>query len=147
MVSQDKWSLTTGSINIRDFVRNGCMEMIMEFVMMTSSNGNILRVTGPLCVEFTGPRWIPRTKASDAEPWCFFYLRLNKLLGKHWCGRWFERPSRPLWRHRNVESQNLHRGPMVSLFERANPQIYNCMRPHWYVIVQLSDVVSPFVSP
>ena len=39
--------------------------------MMTSSNGNILRVTGYLCREFTGPRWIPRTKASDADLWCF----------------------------------------------------------------------------
>ena len=39
--------------------------------MMTSSNGNIFRVTGPLCCEFTGVRWIPRTKASDAELWCF----------------------------------------------------------------------------
>ena len=34
---------------------------------MTSSNGNIVRVTGHLCGEFTGLRWIPRTKASDAE--------------------------------------------------------------------------------
>ena len=34
--------------------------------MMTSSNGNIFRVTGHLSGEFTGPRWIPRTKASDA---------------------------------------------------------------------------------
>ena len=39
--------------------------------MMTSSNGNIFRVTGLLCGEFTGDRWIPRTKASDAELWCF----------------------------------------------------------------------------
>ena len=39
--------------------------------MMTSSNGNIFRVTDHLCGEFTGPRWIPRTKASDAELWCF----------------------------------------------------------------------------
>ena len=30
--------------------------------MMTSSNGNIFRVIVPLCVEFTGDRWIPRTK-------------------------------------------------------------------------------------
>ena len=36
-------------------------------IMMTSSNGNIFRVTGHLCGEFTGPRWIPRTKAGDAE--------------------------------------------------------------------------------
>ena len=39
--------------------------------MMTTSNGNIFRVTGPLCGEFTGHRWIPLTKASDAELWCF----------------------------------------------------------------------------
>ena len=39
--------------------------------MMTSSNENIFRVTGPLCGEFTGPRWIPHTRASDAELWCF----------------------------------------------------------------------------
>ena len=35
------------------------------FIMMTSWNGNIFRVTGHLCGEFTGLRWIPRTKASD----------------------------------------------------------------------------------
>ena len=41
---------------------------------MTSSNGNIFRVTGHLCGEFTGHRWIPHTKASDAELWCFFMI-------------------------------------------------------------------------
>ena len=41
--------------------------------MMTSSNGNIFRVTGPSCGEFTGHRWIPRTKASNAELWCFLW--------------------------------------------------------------------------
>ena len=33
----------------------------------------LFRVTGPLCGEFTGDRWIPRTKASDAELWCFLW--------------------------------------------------------------------------
>ena len=42
-------------------------------IMMTSSNGNISRVTGHLCGEFTGPRWIPRTNASDAVLWCFLW--------------------------------------------------------------------------
>ena len=41
--------------------------------MMTSSNGNIFGVTGPLCREFTGHRWIPLTKASDAGLWCFLW--------------------------------------------------------------------------
>ena len=76
-------------------------------------------------------RWIPLTKASDAELWCFlwsghlcgeftgpdefpsqrpvmrsfdvfFDLRLNKRLSKQWWGWWFETLSRPLWRNRNV---------------------------------------------
>ena len=32
-----------------------------------SSNGNVFPVTGPLCGESTGDRWIPFTKASIAE--------------------------------------------------------------------------------
>ena len=33
---------------------------IIEIIdMMTSSNGNIFRVTGPLCGEFTGPGEFP----------------------------------------------------------------------------------------
>ena len=44
-----------------------------RFCMKTSSKGNIFRVTGLLCGEFTGHRWIPRTKASDAELWYFLW--------------------------------------------------------------------------
>ena len=47
-----------------------------SFSMMASSNGNIFGVTGPLCGESIGHRWIPRTNASDAELWCIFDLRL-----------------------------------------------------------------------
>ena len=72
-------------------------------VMMTSSNGNIFRVTGHLCEEFTGYRWIPHTKARDAELWCFLWsARLSKQL---W-GWWFETPSRPLWRHCNLVAKH-----------------------------------------
>ena len=42
--------------------------------MMTSSNANIFRVTGPLCGEFTSHRWIPLTMASDAGYDVFFDL-------------------------------------------------------------------------
>ena len=41
--------------------------------MMTSSNENIFRVTGHLGEEFSGHRWIPLTKSSDAELWCFLW--------------------------------------------------------------------------
>ena len=40
--------------------------------MMTSSNKNIFRVIEPLWGESTGHRWIPLTKASDAD---LFYKR------------------------------------------------------------------------
>ena len=45
---------------------------------MTPSNGNILRVTDPLCGEFTGDRWIPRTQRPATRSFdVFFDLRLN----------------------------------------------------------------------
>ena len=43
------------------------------FLIMMSSNGNMFRITGPLWGEFTGHRWIPLTKASFAELWCFVW--------------------------------------------------------------------------
>ena len=46
-------------------------------------------------------RWIPRTKASDAELWYFLDLRLNKRLSKQPWGWWFETPAWLSWRHRN----------------------------------------------
>ena len=52
------------------------MRGLLQNDMMTSSNGNFFRVTGPLFREFIGHRWIPLTKASDAElnfhPKCIF---------------------------------------------------------------------------
>ena len=66
------------------------------------TNGNIFSVTGPLRGESTGHQWIPLAKASDAELWSFFDLRLNKRLSKQSRRRWFETPSRWLWRHSNA---------------------------------------------
>ena len=69
--------------------------------MMTSSNGNIFRVTGPLCGEFTGPAEFPAQRPVTRSFDVFFYLRLNKRLSKQpWCW-WFETPVWSLWRHRN----------------------------------------------
>ena len=56
----------------------------------------------PFVREFTGHRWIPLTKASNAELWCFFYLCLNKRLNKQSWGWWFETPCCSLWRHCNA---------------------------------------------
>ena len=84
--------------------------------MMTSSNGNIFRVTGPLCGEVTGPgefplQW-PVTRSFDA----LFDLRLNKQLSKQPWGWWFEMPSWSLWRHRNGCAQGSICFPFPWLF-------------------------------
>ena len=59
---------------------------------MTSSNGNIFRVTGHLSREFTGsgesPTQRPVTRSFDV----FFDLRLNEWLSKQSWGWWFETP-------------------------------------------------------
>ena len=56
----------------------------------------------PFARGITGHRWIPRTKAIDAELWCFLWSHPNKRLSKQWWSWWFETPSCPLWRQRNV---------------------------------------------
>ena len=71
-------------------------------LMMTSSNGNIFRITGHLCGEFTGPSNSPAQRPVMRSFDVFFDLHLNKLLSKQWWGWWFETPSCPLWCHLHV---------------------------------------------
>ena len=68
------------------------------YYMMTSPNGNIFRVTGHLCGEFTGPGEFPSQRPVTRTFDVYFDLRLNK---QSW-GSWFETLSSPLWRHSNV---------------------------------------------
>ena len=49
---------------------------------MTSPNRNIFRVTGHLYEVFSGRWWIPRTKSSDAELWCFLWSSPEWTLGQ-----------------------------------------------------------------
>ena len=73
--------------------------------MMTSSNGNIFRVTGlsagnsPVPGEFPTQR--PVTRSFDV----YYDLRPNKRLSKQSWAWWFETLSPPLWRNRNVFSR------------------------------------------
>ena len=82
--------------------------------MMTSSNENIVRVTGPLWGESTGRRLIPPQKASDAELGCFLWSAPEQKIAQTIQARWFETRSSSLWRHRNrdirytVYPLNLH---------------------------------------
>ena len=61
---------------------------ISQKVMMTSSNGNIFRVTGPLCGEIAGHRWIHRTEASHAKLRCFLWSApwINGWVNTHEAG-------------------------------------------------------------
>ena len=70
--------------------------------MMTSSNGNIFRVTGPLCGEFTGPGEFPTQRPVTRSFDVFFDLHLNKRLSKQPWAWWFETPSWSFWRQCNV---------------------------------------------
>ena len=75
-----------------------------RLTMMTSSNGNIFRVTGPLCGEFTGPGEFPTQRPVTRSFDVFFDMRLNKRLSKQPWGWWFETLSWSLWRHCNAET-------------------------------------------
>ena len=86
--------------------------------MMTSPNGNIFRVTGPLCGEFTGPGEFPTQRPVTRSFDVLFNLRLNKRLRKQPWGWWFETLLWSLWRHCNVRSSvisRLHRTRRVSV--------------------------------
>ena len=67
--------------------------------MMTSSNGNIFRVIGPLWGEST----CPLTKASDAELWCFLWFGPEQTVEQTIETPEIEMPSRSLWSHCNAQ--------------------------------------------
>ena len=82
--------------------------------MMTSSNGNIFRVTAHLCREFTGEFHAQRPVTPTFD--VFFDLRLNIRLSKQSWGWWFETPSRSLWRNENKARQNFTHIPWSILY-------------------------------
>ena len=62
-----------------DLVENWWSESTLKVVIydqityQKDLNGHIFRVTGPCWGELTGHQWIPLTKASDVELWCFLW--------------------------------------------------------------------------
>ena len=96
--------------------RSGRVFQYQWIVMMTSSNGNIFSVTGLLCGEFTVDQRIPRTKASGAELWCFFDLRLNTQLSKQTWDWWFETPPH----HYDVTVMFLFKSDVINICENIS---------------------------
>ena len=74
-----------GEEQYKSFTREPKQQIPMIYIgvnMMTYSNVNIFRVTGPLWGESTGHRWIPLTKASDQELWCFLWSVPEQTIGQ-----------------------------------------------------------------
>ena len=75
-------SVTYYSIWLIKLIRR-CFEQPQghQFSMMTSSNGNIFRVAGPLCEEFTGQRWNPRAHKGQWRGAVMFSLTCARING------------------------------------------------------------------
>ena len=98
--------------------------------MMTSSNGNILRVTGPLCGQFTGHRWIPSQRPLVMRSFdVFFDLLLHRQLSRHSRRRWFETPSPSLCRHSYAISLQLRHNKRDGV---SNHRRIHCLLNCWF---------------
>ena len=98
------------ALQILDMARQRCCRGMWKssLCMMTSSYGNIFRVTGRLCGEFTVPGEFPTQRPVTRSFDVLFDLCSNKRLSKLSWGWWFETPSCPLWRDCNgYDSQSL----------------------------------------
>ena len=89
------WIIVTSYIYIgRGIYTYVSSKIFHSIYMMTSSNGSVFRITGPMWGESTGPRWIPLTKASDAE------LLMFSLICAWTSGRANNRDAGDMRRHR-----------------------------------------------
>ena len=95
-------------------------------LMMMTSNGNIFRVTGPVCGEFTRHRWIPGTKASDAE------LLMFSLICA-WINRWVNKcEAGDLRRYRAhydvIVMLPLRKSRKITTILKFWPTVHSCVR-------------------
>ena len=127
---------TEVSVNVRWWVLSAMHRTPVLSHMMTSSNGNIFRVTDHLCGEFTGHRWFPTQRPVTRSFDVFFGVRLNKRLGKQSWSWWFETPSRSLWRHSNNKKiRNYIILKLNSVYQeccvRGTPLLISNKKWHW----------------
>ena len=127
------WDVENWSYLVRAYFRmlsvviinEGISQQRGKYCMMTSSNGNIFVVTGPLCGNslITGefPAQRPVTRSFDV----FFDVPLNNRSSKQSRCWWFETPSRSLWRHYNGNGRAAWTG-----FHHCRCR-YECMNKRW----------------
>ena len=72
------------------------------FYMMASSKWKHFTRYWPFVRGIQRHRWIPLTKASDVELWCFLWSPPEQTVKQKSRCWWFETPSCSLWRHCNV---------------------------------------------
>ena len=98
----NKIDLKISSANWRSFRRDHKALILSQGLIMTSPNGNIFRVTGPLC---GGIHRSPVNSPRKGQ-WrgALMFCALNN---QSW-GRWFETPPVSLWRHCNVGQCSVH---------------------------------------
>ena len=109
--------------------------------MMASSNGNIFRVTGPLCGEFIDPGEFPSQRPVTRNFHIFLDLTLNIRLNKQPIRRWFGTPSRSLWRHNDATLSIL---PLIILGQIPNGTHYaDIYEPiFWYFYLNFPESCS-----
>ena len=109
-------------------------QMETFFALLALCAGN-----SPATGEFPSQR--PEMRCFDV----FFYLRLDKRLSKQSWRRWFEAPSRSLWRHCNGGELNFVRHQPGDVY---GTQIWSslCIRMSWAGTVVTKNVVVGFPS-
>ena len=114
---------------------------------MASSNGNILRVTGPLWGKFTSHRRIPLTKPMTRNFDVFCDVRLSKRWSEQSKRRWFETPSHMLRYHSNSEKggSDVWGFLYISSSGSANAQLPGCFHP-WTFSLNIGLTMFPLDS-
>ena len=83
--------LTMGQFN------KAVVVVCLNICMLTSSDGNILSVTGRLRGESTGHQWIPIQRPVTQSMGVFFDVSLHKRMHRQSRCRWFKTSWRSLW--------------------------------------------------
>ena len=103
-------------------------------IMMTSSNENICRVTGPLCGEFTGHRWISQHKGQWHGTLMFSLICawINGWVNNREAGDLIRHRAQYVWRHCNDGYECLRADNTIIRKQSTHSMWYillTCIRP------------------
>ena len=114
---------------------------------MTSSDGNIFCVTGLLCGNSSATGGFPTQRPVTRSFDVFFDMRLDQRLSTQCRRRWFETPSRSLWRQYNALGQwhgcsvpnqinlNLSVKPLLLSFWKGGPSLLGLYLVFFLIVV------------